>query len=147
MHRSIYTAEQARPQLLHCIIHTHTHTHTHIHTHTHTNTHTHIHTHSHTCAHAQGLVNPVLPGSEGKGFKAFVFAVYDAQMKVQYTGFSNDLRNSLRTLMGRRPDKAHYFKCVCVCVRFLPRSLGLAKISWCELCAYWFNQDQLSAIL
>lgn len=56
------------------------------------------------------MIDPQLPGTEGQAFKAFVFAVLDAQLKVQYTGFSTDLRNSLRTLLGRRPDKAHFFK-------------------------------------
>ncbi len=42
--------------------------------------------------------------------KAYVLAVYDEQKRLQYVGFSQDLRNSLRTLLGRRPDKAHYYK-------------------------------------
>lgn len=29
---------------------------------------------------------------------------------VQYIGFSKDVRNSLRTLMGRRPELCYYFK-------------------------------------
>lgn len=54
----------------------------------------------------QGYVNPELvPGTA-----AAVFAVYDEQQKLQYIGFSKDLRSSLRTVLGRRPDKAYYFK-------------------------------------
>jgi hypothetical protein len=41
---------------------------------------------------------------------SYVFAVYDAHQKLQYVGFSRDLRNSLRTLLGRRPDKAFFYK-------------------------------------
>ncbi|KAJ7522013.1 hypothetical protein O6H91_19G078700 [Diphasiastrum complanatum] len=48
---------------------------------------------------------PVEPGTE-----ATVFAVYDNNMKVQYIGFSKDARNSLRTLMGRRPELCHFYK-------------------------------------
>lgn len=44
------------------------------------------------------------------GTEASVFAVLDETKKVQYIGFSKDVRNSLRTLMGRRPDKCHYYK-------------------------------------
>lgn len=29
---------------------------------------------------------------------------------MQYIGFSKDVRNSLRTLMGRRPELCHYYK-------------------------------------
>jgi len=39
-----------------------------------------------------------------------VFAVYDQHQKLQYIGFSKDLRASLKTVLGRRPDKAFYFK-------------------------------------
>jgi hypothetical protein len=54
----------------------------------------------------QGFVSPdVVPGTE-----AAVFAVYDEQQKLQYIGFSKELRSSLRTVLGRRPDKAFYFK-------------------------------------
>lgn len=41
---------------------------------------------------------------------AAVFAVYDQLQKLQYIGFSKDLRGSLKTVLGRRPDKAFYFK-------------------------------------
>lgn len=54
----------------------------------------------------QGLVDPEVPG----GVEASVFAVYDARKKLQYVGFSKDLRNSLRTVLSRRPDKAFFFK-------------------------------------
>lgn len=42
--------------------------------------------------------------------QAYVFAVYDEHQKLQYFGFSRDLKNSLRTLLSRRPEKAHFFK-------------------------------------
>jgi hypothetical protein len=55
---------------------------------------------------AQGLVNPLVP----EGTQAHVFAIIDVNQKLQYIGFSKGLRTTLRTLLGRRPDKAHFFK-------------------------------------
>ena len=49
---------------------------------------------------------PVTPA----GTQASVFAVYDASEKIQYIGFSKELRNSLRTLLGRRPELCVSFK-------------------------------------
>lgn len=54
----------------------------------------------------QGLIQPLIPG----GSEAAVFAVYNDRKQLQYVGFSKDLYNSLRTLLGRRPDKAFYYK-------------------------------------
>ena len=60
------------------------------------------------CHHHQGYVDPdVVPGTV-----ATVFSVYDNHQKLQYIGFSKDLRASLRTVLGRRPDKAVFFKWV-----------------------------------
>lgn len=42
--------------------------------------------------------------------QATVFALYDEARCLQYVGFSRGLRDSLRTLFSRRPDKAHAFK-------------------------------------
>lgn len=53
-----------------------------------------------------GYINPPVE----KNTEASVFAVLDEAKKVQYIGFSKDVRNSLRTLLGRRPDKSHYYK-------------------------------------
>lgn len=39
-----------------------------------------------------------------------MFAIYDDKQKLQYIGFSKDLRATLRTVFGRRPDKAHFYK-------------------------------------
>ena len=55
---------------------------------------------------AQGLVNPLAP----PGARAHVFAVFDSKRHLQYVGFSGGLRASLRRLLGRRPDKAFFFK-------------------------------------
>lgn len=44
------------------------------------------------------------------GTSAFVFAIYDDKQKLQYIGFSKDMRSTLRTVFGRRPDKAVYYK-------------------------------------
>jgi hypothetical protein len=58
------------------------------------------------CLCLQGFVSPeVEPGAA-----AAVFAVYDNHQKLQYIGFSKDLQSSLRTVLGRRPDKAFFFK-------------------------------------
>eukprot|EP00897_Mesotaenium_endlicherianum_P007252 jgi/Mesen1/6555/ME000334S05900 len=51
------------------------------------------------------IVPPIEPKTE-----ASVFAVYDANKKIQYIGFSKDVRNSLRTLMGRRPQFCYFYK-------------------------------------
>lgn len=39
-----------------------------------------------------------------------MFAVYDEAKTLQYVGFSKGLRDSLRTLFSRRPEKAHYYR-------------------------------------
>ncbi|MCO5594565.1 hypothetical protein L7F22_048597 [Adiantum nelumboides] len=55
---------------------------------------------------SHGRINPpVEPNTV-----ASVFAVLDKNKKVQYIGFSKDLRNSLRVLMGRRPEYCYFFK-------------------------------------
>ena len=54
----------------------------------------------------QGLIQPAIPS----GTEAAVFAVYNDRKQLQYVGFSKDLYNSLRTLLGRRPDKAFFYK-------------------------------------
>lgn len=51
------------------------------------------------------IVPPVEPGTA-----ATVFAVLDKNKKVQYVGFSKDIRNTLRTLMGRRPEFCYFYK-------------------------------------
>jgi hypothetical protein len=38
------------------------------------------------------------------------FAVYDEKQKLQYVGTTTDLRNALRTALGRRPEKTFYYK-------------------------------------
>lgn len=54
----------------------------------------------------QGTISPEIP----EGTEATVFALYDEARMLQYVGFSKGLRDTLRTLFSRRPDKAHYFK-------------------------------------
>ena len=56
----------------------------------------------------QGLIDPAAP----EGTAASVFAVFDEGKKLQYVGFSKDIRNSLRTVFSRRPDKVFFYKCV-----------------------------------
>ena len=54
----------------------------------------------------QGRILPAVP----PGSAASVFAIFGENKQLQYVGFSKDLRNSLRTVFGRRPDKAHFYK-------------------------------------
>lgn len=42
--------------------------------------------------------------------QATVFAVYDEAKDLQYIGFSRDLKNSLRTVFSRRPEKTHHIR-------------------------------------
>ena len=44
------------------------------------------------------------------GSKGAVFAIYDEKQKLQYIGISGDLRNAVRAVLSRRPEKAHYYK-------------------------------------
>eukprot|EP00271_Cylindrocystis_brebissonii_P016482 TRINITY_DN4012_c0_g1_i2.p1 TRINITY_DN4012_c0_g1~~TRINITY_DN4012_c0_g1_i2.p1 ORF type:complete len:471 (+),score=118.13 TRINITY_DN4012_c0_g1_i2:152-1414(+) len=54
----------------------------------------------------QGRINPpVEPNTQ-----ATVFAIFDQNKKLQYVGFSKDVRNSLRTLMARRPELCYFYK-------------------------------------
>ena len=55
---------------------------------------------------ARGWVFPVSP----LGTVASVFAVLDDKQVVQFIGFSKDLRNTLRALIGRRPHLVHSFR-------------------------------------
>eukprot|EP00245_Coleochaete_scutata_P004610 TRINITY_DN1736_c0_g1_i1.p1 TRINITY_DN1736_c0_g1~~TRINITY_DN1736_c0_g1_i1.p1 ORF type:complete len:443 (+),score=76.32 TRINITY_DN1736_c0_g1_i1:55-1383(+) len=55
---------------------------------------------------ATGYIEP----PKEPGTQASVFAVLDKNKKVQYIGFSKDVRNSLRILFGRRPEMCYYFK-------------------------------------
>lgn len=59
-----------------------------------------------------GFINShgrIMPNVE-PNTEASVFAVLDKNKKVQYIGFSKDLRNSLRILMGRRPEFCYFYK-------------------------------------
>jgi len=52
------------------------------------------------------MIEPEVP----EGTAASVFAIFDEGKKLQFVGFSKDLRNSLRTVFSRRPDKAFFYK-------------------------------------
>ncbi len=54
----------------------------------------------------QGMIQPDVP----EGTAASVFAIFDEAKKLQFVGFSKDLRNSLRTVFSRRPDRAFFYK-------------------------------------
>lgn len=51
-----------------------------------------------------------LPPPPAPPVQATVFALYDEARTLQYVGFSKGLRDTLRTLFSRRPEKTHYFK-------------------------------------
>ena len=53
------------------------------------------------------MIQPEVP----EGTQASIFAIFDEAKKLQFVGFSKDLRNSLRTVFSRRPDKAFFYKC------------------------------------
>ena len=55
-----------------------------------------------------GFVFPEVPDDT----EASAFLVYDSQKKPMYLGFSKDLRNTLRTLLVRRPELCYHYKCV-----------------------------------
>jgi hypothetical protein len=52
------------------------------------------------------MIQPTVP----EGTQASVFAVFDDKKKLQFVGFSKDVRNSLRTVFSRRPDRAFFYK-------------------------------------
>jgi len=54
-----------------------------------------------------GFVLPDVP----EGTVASAFMIFDSQNKPQYLGFSKDLRNTLRTLVCRRPELCYKYKC------------------------------------
>ncbi|KAG2491838.1 hypothetical protein HYH03_009794 [Edaphochlamys debaryana] len=54
----------------------------------------------------QGMVLPEAPD----GTLGAVYAIYDDKKKLQYIGTTTDLRNALRTALGRRPEKTYYYK-------------------------------------
>jgi len=70
---------------------------------------------------------------EGRAAEAFVFAVHDEQKVLQFVGFSRDLRNSLRTVLGRQPEKAHFYRA---------RALAeLDQAAMLELRTTWFDAN------
>jgi hypothetical protein len=61
---------------------------------------------SHPPHNSQGFVRPTIPPDAA----ASVFAIYSDARVLQLVAFSTDLRRSLLTVLGRRPDKAFYYK-------------------------------------
>lgn len=62
----------------------------------------------HNIINEHGIILPDQPGDA----QASAFVLYDAQHKAQYLGFSKDLRNTLRTLLCRRPELAYHYKAI-----------------------------------
>ena len=54
----------------------------------------------------QGYITPTPP----PGASAAVLAIFSSSRSLQFVAFSADVRRSLVTLLGRRPDKAYYYK-------------------------------------
>lgn len=77
---------------------------------------------------AQGFILPEQPADS----PACVFAVFDDKKKLQYIGFGKALRQSLRTLLSRRPDKAYYYK-----VQYLS---ALDQQAMMEIRTQWFDE-------
>jgi len=61
----------------------------------------------HLVINEHGIVLPEVPDDA----QASAFMIYDMQHKPQYLGFSKDLRNTLRTLLCRRPEMCYGYKC------------------------------------
>ncbi|GBG61130.1 hypothetical protein CBR_g19207 [Chara braunii] len=74
----------------------------------------------------------VAPPPQDASTKASVFAVYDAGKKAQYVGFSKDARNSLRTLLCRRPELCYFYQ-----VFNLP---SLDQTQMLAIRSHWFSE-------
>lgn len=76
-----------------------------------------------------GNVAPIVP----EDTKQAVYAIYDEPQRLQFVGIAFDLRNALRQMVGRRPDKAFYYRAAC-----LPSSDQLegqaVRDAWFEEC-------------
>eukprot|EP00929_Paragymnodinium_shiwhaense_P119525 TRINITY_DN91437_c0_g1_i1.p1 TRINITY_DN91437_c0_g1~~TRINITY_DN91437_c0_g1_i1.p1 ORF type:complete len:432 (-),score=111.58 TRINITY_DN91437_c0_g1_i1:212-1507(-) len=57
-----------------------------------------------------GFVLPTIPDDT----QASAFLILDSRSKPQYIGFSKDLRNTLRTLLCRRPELCYSYKSICL---------------------------------
>lgn len=79
----------------------------------------------------QGYFTPEIP----EGTQGTVFAVFDDAKKLQYVGFSKDLRNTLRTVFGRRPDKAFFYKYALVLAIGPPGSESIMSSSY-QMCSF-----------
>jgi hypothetical protein len=77
----------------------------------------------------QGYILPNIPS----GTEAVVFAIYDQSKTLQYVGFSKDLRSTLRTVFGRRPDKSHFYKAI-----HLP---AMNQQAMMDMRTAWFEQN------
>lgn len=60
---------------------------------------------AHPCI-TQGHINPNVPDGAGP----CVFAIYDDKQRLQYIGTALELRSALRICIGRRPEKAHFYR-------------------------------------
>lgn len=61
----------------------------------------------HAIINENGLILPDIPADS----QASAFLIYDDRNRPQYLGFSKDLRNTLRTLLCRRPELCYSYKC------------------------------------
>ncbi|KAG2447281.1 hypothetical protein HYH02_007611 [Chlamydomonas schloesseri] len=84
----------------------------------------------------------VLP-EEPEGARGAVFAIYDEKQKLQYVGTTSDLRNALRSALGRRPEKTYYYKAA-----FLPTAdppaLQAVRDAWFSECGGQPNGNRLA---
>ncbi|KXZ55763.1 hypothetical protein GPECTOR_2g1313 [Gonium pectorale] len=71
------------------------------------------------------------------------YAVFDDKKKLQYIGTTTDLRNALRTALGRRPDKTHYYKATSLPTGE-PAALQAVRDAWFLECGGQPNGNRLA---
>ncbi|GFR47804.1 hypothetical protein Agub_g9580 [Astrephomene gubernaculifera] len=87
----------------------------------------------------QGMVLPDVPD----GMRGSTYAIYDEKQKLQYVGTTPDLRNALRTALGRRPEKAYYYKAVSLPTSE-PSALQAVRDAWFAECGGQPNGNRLA---
>lgn len=80
----------------------------------------------------------VPPGTHGA-----VYAIYDEKQKLQYVGTTQHLRSALRTALGRRPEKTHYYKAHYLTTAE-PAALQAVVDQWFEECGGQPNGNRLA---
>ncbi|GLC44486.1 hypothetical protein PLESTB_000068200 [Pleodorina starrii] len=87
----------------------------------------------------QGMVLPENP----EGTRGATYAIFDEKQKLQYIGTTPDLRNALRTALGRRPEKTHYYKAALLPTHE-PTALQAVRDAWFSECGGQPNGNRLA---